>query len=197
YFYIKHHPATDAAIYRVDLAPRNAVRINMSQVRTSADITWYNGLLYAHDGTNNVLYTIDPTNGQVQVTGPSVAGIFGGLVSASNGVFGIRNQGGFYQFNLETGAATLISSSPVTGNNDAAKCAETPLQFGVDLSITKTDNRTFYTPGTSTTYSIVVANAGPFGVQGAVVNDPLPAGITTANWTCGSATGGGACNQAS
>nr|WP_244877994.1 OmpA family protein [Croceibacterium atlanticum] len=63
--------------------------------------------------------------------------------------------------------------------------------------MTKTDSTDFYTAGSSTTYEIVVSNSGPFGVQGAVVDDPLPAGISSASWTCGGATGGGACGQAS
>ncbi|MGK2287196.1 isopeptide-forming domain-containing fimbrial protein [Pedomonas sp. V897] len=198
YYYIKHNAATDGALYRVNLSTRAATRINMSQARASADLAWYNGKLYAHDSSNDRLYTINPSNGQVQVIGSTgVSGTFGALVSASNGVFGIRNEGGFYQFNLQTGKATLISSSPATSNNDGAKCYSTPLQFGADLSITKTDNTTYYTPGTSTTYSIVVRNNGPFGVQGAIVNDPLPSGITSASWTCGSATNGGVCGQAS
>ncbi|WP_443971011.1 DUF6923 family protein [Sphingobium sp. CR28] len=198
FFYLKYQAASDAAIYRVDLSSRVATRVNMSQSRSSTDMAWYNGRLYSHDATNGIFYSIDPTSGQVQNIGSSgVGGQFGAFVSASNGVFGINNDGGFYQFNLQTGVATLISSSPVTTNNDGAKCFSTPLQFGADLSITKTDNTDFYTAGGSRTYRIVVSNSGPFGVQGAVVNDPLPSGITSANWTCGAATGGGACGQSS
>src|SRR5690606_21387296 len=44
---------------------------------------------------------------------------------------------------------------------------------------------------------IVVSNLGPFGVQGATVDDPLPAGISDASWSCGGATGGGVCGVAS
>ncbi|WP_338446996.1 isopeptide-forming domain-containing fimbrial protein [Pelagerythrobacter marensis] len=198
FFYVKYAAPGDQALYRVDLSTRVATRINLSQPRSSVDLAWYNGLLYSHDSNTDTLYTIDPSSGQVQDIGPAgVSGAFGAFASASNGVFGINNSGGFYQFNLLTGNATLISSSPSTTNNDGAKCYSTPLQFGVDLAITKTDNRNFYTAGTSTTYSIVVSNSGPFGVQGAVVDDPLPTGTTAADWTCGDATGGGVCGQAS
>lgn len=66
-----------------------------------------------------------------------------------------------------------------------------------DLWITKTDNRTAYVPGDNLAYTIVVGNDGPTNVSGALVNDPLPAGITTASWTCGSGTNGGTCGAAS
>ncbi|NOT61652.1 MAG: DUF11 domain-containing protein, partial [Acidobacteria bacterium] len=46
------------------------------------------------------------------------------------------------------------------------------------------------------TYSIVVTNNGPADVTGALVNDPLPAGITTANWSC-AAGPGASCSPAS
>lgn len=59
-----------------------------------------------------------------------------------------------------------------------------------DLAITKDDGATAYTPGVDTTYTINVTNNGPFEVTDAVVNDPLPAGVTSANWTCVGANGG-------
>ncbi|MFL9483866.1 gliding motility-associated C-terminal domain-containing protein [Chitinophagaceae bacterium LWZ2-11] len=71
-----------------------------------------------------------------------------------------------------------------------------------DLSITKTDNSTVYTPGTQVVYTVTVQNNGPSDVTGATVQDPLPAGITSASWTAvgaGGATatpaGTGALNQ--
>ena len=52
-----------------------------------------------------------------------------------------------------------------------------------DLAITKTDGTTTYTPGGSTTYTIVVSNNGPVAVTGAPVVDNLPAAITSDTWT--------------
>lgn len=66
----------------------------------------------------------------------------------------------------------------------------------IDLAVTKTDNNATYTPGADVTYAVVVANNGPAPVTGAPITDPLPAGITTASWTC-TAAGGGACGAAS
>jgi uncharacterized repeat protein (TIGR01451 family) len=71
-----------------------------------------------------------------------------------------------------------------------------PLPAATDLAVTKTDNSATYTPGTSVTYQVVVTNNGPSLATGVQINDPLPPGITTANWTC-SAAGGGACGAAS
>ena len=53
----------------------------------------------------------------------------------------------------------------------------------VDLSITKSDGTCTYTPGTSTTYTIVVKNNGPIAVTNAVVADNFPAAITSHSWT--------------
>ncbi len=75
----------------------------------------------------------------------------------------------------------------VFSNNDAADT--TPIQKIADLAITKTDGKTAYTPGKTTTYTVVATNAGPSDVQGAVVADPLPAGITDASWSCTAAGG--------
>ncbi|MEP0804172.1 MAG: DUF11 domain-containing protein, partial [Chloroflexota bacterium] len=59
-----------------------------------------------------------------------------------------------------------------------------PTPIAVDLSITKTDGSTTYTPGASVTYTIVVTNSGPNNVSGATVTDTFPAIITAASWTC-------------
>ena len=50
-----------------------------------------------------------------------------------------------------------------------------------DLYVTKTDGKNNYTPGTTSTYTIVAGNNGPVGVSGAQVSDPVPAGILAAN----------------
>lgn len=64
--------------------------------------------------------------------------------------------------------------------------------LAADLQITNTDNLASAVPGTSVTYNIVVTNAGPDDVTGAVVADVLPTALTGATFT---ATGtGGAAN---
>jgi uncharacterized repeat protein (TIGR01451 family) len=64
-----------------------------------------------------------------------------------------------------------------------------------DLAVTKTDGAATYTPGGTTTYTIVVSNAGPSAVVGATFADTFVAAITTANWTCIGA-GGATCPAA-
>jgi uncharacterized repeat protein (TIGR01451 family) len=81
-------------------------------------------------------------------------------------------------------------TDPNLGNNDDSDT--NTLTPEADLSITKTDGVTSVVPGTSTTYTIVVSNAGPSAVTGATVSDPLPAGTGHASWAFAGATGGGA-----
>src|SRR5262249_55562263 len=57
--------------------------------------------------------------------------------------------------------------------------------------ITKDDGTTTAVPGTSTTYTITVSNAGPSDVSGAALSDPVPSGVTAATWSFVSQTGGG------
>lgn len=199
FYYIKDN-ATINQLWRVDLTTRTSTLITLNQAIASADLAWYNGRLYAQDNVTGLLNAINPTTGAVTTIGPSgfigATDAFGSMMGASNGVFGRRNSGGFYKFDTTTGQATLISDAPA-GAGDGAKCVTTPVEFAVDLAITKTDGSSIYTPGNNVTYTIVVSNNGPFGVQNAQVTDPLPTGITTANWTCGSATGGATCGAAS
>lgn len=201
YYYLKFNtPGTGGGVlYRVNLSNLSATTATtLSRDLPSADLAWYNGALYSHNMDNGSLYKINPSTGAVTIIGASgVNSAFGALVSAANGIFGVNNNGGFYQFNPATGKATLISSSPSSNNNDGAKCLSTPLVFGADLAVTKTDNHNFYIPGSTTTYAIVVSNNGPFGVEEAVINDALPAGISKATWTCATGANGGTCGSVS
>ncbi len=61
----------------------------------------------------------------------------------------------------------------------------------VDLSITKTDNRTGVNAGTALSYVIVVTNLSE-AVTGVGVSDTFPAPLTGCTWTC-SASAGGSC----
>ena len=59
------------------------------------------------------------------------------------------------------------------------------------LTISKDDGTPTAVPGTSTTYTITVSNAGPSTATGAALSDPLPVGVSAASWTFVSETGGG------
>ncbi|WP_011579396.1 MULTISPECIES: DUF6923 family protein [Chelativorans] len=207
FLYVKHNGGAGSdTMFRIDLGgdtvgdrSATAIPLTLNGVSTaiaSADSAWHNGLIYAHDHVNDRLYTVDPSSGAItllpQISG--TGGAFGSMISATNGVFGRDNNGGFYRFDTTTGRAVLISSSP-TGGGDGAKCPTTAVTLPADTQITKTDSAQEYLAGQQVQYMIVVSNKGPFGVQNALVNDPLPSGISQASWSCGSPTGGASCSS--
>ena len=66
------------------------------------------------------------------------------------------------------------------------------IAYKTDLTITKTDGSATAVPGDSTTYTIVVSNAGANPATGASVTDTFPAAVTGATFTsiaAGGATG--------
>ncbi len=172
----------------------------MSRSVFLSDVAWSNGLLYSKEGDSSQLISINPVTGAVTNvgnTGLSPGSYFGAMFGAPNAVYGSGNAGeGFYEFDLDTGRATRISNAPGSSVNDGMKCATTKLSFQADIAISKTDGQEAYTPGDDVTYQITVRNNGPFGATDVGVDDPLPAGITSASWTC-AGSGGGVCDAAS
>lgn len=172
---------------------------------SSSDFTYNikDGLLYASrsiSGQGTQLYTIDPSNGNISDVGtPHLPGLtFGAMFSDSEGkVFGAVNGGGLYQFNTTNGEKTLISTSPSSANNDGAHCLLTPIRFGADPYVTKTNPETTYIPGQSTVYTVTVGNNGPFGILGVGVTDLVPAGIPASNVSYTAVTAGGASTNVS
>ena len=84
--------------------------------------------------------------------------------------------------NTATVTAPGDTTDPVPANNSATDTDD--LTPRADLTITKTDGVVSATPGAPTTYTIVVSNAGPSAVTGAVVTDSFPTSLTAATWTC-------------
>src|SRR6185436_12247545 len=83
---------------------------------------------------------------------------------------------------------TLSNTATVTGaddtnnaNNSATDTTTLDVQY--NLSISKTDNQASDVPGTTTTYTIVVTNAGPSAATNVVVADTFPATLTDITWT--------------
>ncbi|MFD1584873.1 DUF6923 family protein [Microbulbifer halophilus] len=183
-------------VYRIDVDAPSATAVPLSESVNLIDLGWHDGLFYFVDNADDVFKSLDPTTGTITTIGTSAFGTTGAMFSATNGVFGSRNDGsGFYQFDIDTGEPTLISSSPGSSLNDGANCLTSAIEFETDIAVTKTDNSLIYTPGTDVTYDIVASNNGPFGIQNGMVDDPLPAGITTASWTC-TGSAGGVCGTA-
>jgi uncharacterized repeat protein (TIGR01451 family) len=65
-----------------------------------------------------------------------------------------------------------------------------PPILSTDLQITKTDNVTTYTAGSTLIYTVTVINNGTNNVTGAVVTDNKPPQITTWTWACTGQNGG-------
>ena len=53
-----------------------------------------------------------------------------------------------------------------------------------DLTVTKDDGRTTYTPGSPVTYTVIVANHGPADLRGVTLQDPIPGVVTSWDWVC-------------
>ncbi len=72
---------------------------------------------------------------------------------------------------VNTASITSIPTIPdlVPGNNSAT---DTDVPPSADLSVTKSDGMTYYTPGGAVTYTIDVRNNGPQAVTNAVFTDP-------------------------
>jgi uncharacterized repeat protein (TIGR01451 family) len=91
--------------------------------------------------------------------------------------------------NLVTSASItnpLAIPDPSLANNTATDTDSPP---SADLSITKTDEYTWYPPGGTRTYTIVVTNIGPLNVTGAAFLDNKPTQITSWTWTCAAEAG--------
>ena len=177
--------------YRIDVTTNTATLITLSRSLNVNDIVYdkTTGKIFGYEGVSgaNILVSIDPVTGTVTNIGASGlpdGTLVGALyVDASGDIFGnVDNGSGFYQFNKTTGTAVKISNSIGANGNDGTNCPDALITFPADLSITKTDGKTVYTPGTTNTYTIVVSNnSGQYGVLGATVSDPVPAGIPAAN----------------
>ncbi len=172
-------------LYRINLTTLTATLITLNSSVNLPDIAFNvtTGLLYGVNSTNGQLVSINPSTGAVVGIGITPGAVnFGAMFASSTGeMYGADNAGGFYQFNLTTGQRVLISNSLPSNGNDGAHCVTAPISFGSNLSVTKTDGKTEYIPGTTNTYTIIVSNSGPFGVLNANVSDPVPAGIPAAN----------------
>ena len=172
-------------LYKINLSTQTATLITLDTSIFVGDMAFNitNGLLYTVIIPSGQLVSINPTTKVVTPIGTSPGvGTFGAMFASSTGeIYGIDNGGGFYQFNLTTGQRVLISNAPGSNGNDGAHCVTAPIVFSADLEITKGDGKATYVPGTTNTYTVVVRNNGPFGVLGATVSDPVPAGIPAGN----------------
>ena len=97
-----------------------------------------------------------------------------------------------------TNTATIVAPAGANDPNPANNSASdtTSIDPKADLSITKTDGNLTDAAGTTVTYTVTVANAGPSMIVGAPVTDTLPPQLSGATWTC-TATVGSTCASSS
>lgn len=124
-------------------------------------------------GTGNIAATVTLNVGQsatITLTGTVPNGTTGAIVNA----------------------ATVAPSGGITDPNPSNNTAtNTNYASGTlaDVQITNTDGVTTVVAGGVTTYTVVVTNAGPSAVTGALVTDVAPAGLTFGTYTCVASAG--------
>lgn len=113
-------------MYKINIPAMTATTITLSPSIFVSDLAFNfaTGLLYGTINGSGELASINPVSGATTVIGTATAGgTFGAMFGASNGVFGISNSGGFYQFNITTGTRVeLASAAFLNANVDGAHC---------------------------------------------------------------------------
>src|SRR4029079_8092363 len=92
---------------------------------------------------------------------------------------------------------TAVATQPAGVNdptpaNNTASDTDT-VQPVADVSITKTDGVGTVNAGGTTTYTLVVSNAGPSPADGAIVTDAAATGLAKTAAACTGVTGGAVC----
>lgn len=127
-------------------------------------------------------------------SGAAGAGTSGGSLAAGQSTtltFDVTVNAGLPPATLIDNLATVTFTGATSGLNlTAIDTATIATPGAADLAVTKTDGRTQYVPGTTTTYTIVVANNGPTAVTGARVVDIMPASLANVSWTATYGAGG-------
>ncbi len=119
------------------------------------------------------------------------------IVTATGGGNGVTNTGDAPPGGASHGAVTGSSGL----DSLVAATADTPGQFAgyrcqANLGITKSNGIVLpatLLSGATTTYTLVISNAGLGAADGAVVKDPVVAGLSVTAVTCSAATGSAAC----
>ncbi|MDR6969268.1 putative repeat protein (TIGR01451 family), partial [Flavobacterium arsenatis] len=83
--------------------------------------------------------------------------------------------------NLVTTANTTVSAGDTVPANNQATVTTPWGQY--DISVTNTNGQTVYTPGAISNYTVTVTNNGPNPATNVVVQNLIPAGITSFSWT--------------
>ncbi|WP_346286716.1 IPTL-CTERM sorting domain-containing protein [Zoogloea sp.] len=139
----------------------------------------------------------------------SVVEVYVNGVAQSGQTTGLPQPGGYYgtgyasaqaasttlNHNWQTGLNTIVVQIQSGANFEGfmaqmaanAVCDSTP-----QINVSKTTPATSVVAGATIDYTIVVSNVGTAAASNVAVSDPLPAGISSATWSC-TATGGAVC----
>jgi uncharacterized repeat protein (TIGR01451 family) len=148
-----------------------------SVTTTGAGVT-ATGVATLNPGAIGAIYTLSETG----VAGTNL-GDYVTTYSCSNALTGGQTPSG-------SGASFTVTA--VVGDDLTCALSNTR-NLKADLSISKTNSVGTLVSGTTTTYTIVVNNAGPDAANGATLQDPAVAGLScTGNAVC-AASGGAAC----
>ncbi|MBC7648314.1 MAG: DUF11 domain-containing protein, partial [Vitreoscilla sp.] len=94
-----------------------------------------------------------------------------------------------------TNTANLQLPVTLTDNNLANNSAAdvNSVKGAANISITKTNGTNSVASGSTTAYTITVANAGPSNASGAVLSDPVSAGLSCTTAASCTSSGGASC----
>lgn len=126
------------------------------------------GLGYGITPTSNIT-TINPVTGVVTTNATPVTGLpnaaYGGMFSDKAGkLYAFNNAtGGFYRVDPVANTATLLSTSPTSGGNDAASCPNAFVECDTDIPVVPAD--VTLCPGNSTNFTVAPDGNGPFTYQ--------------------------------
>jgi uncharacterized repeat protein (TIGR01451 family) len=207
-----------------DMASANVPAPNLSITKTDNAATVYRGgpVSYTIVITNNGSYTV--AGDVTDVVPASITSVIWNCVASAGSTCSAANGSGnniSTSATLEPGdtatytvsgtvsptasgtlinqASVALQSSWLTDSNlsDNTASDSDTINLNANLGITKTDSLASVNPGASVTYTIVVSNAGPDAVTGAIVTDTVPAALSSVTWTCGSPVNGATCGAAS
>jgi uncharacterized repeat protein (TIGR01451 family) len=149
-----------------------------ASVTTTGAGTTATGLATLSPGSIGAIYTLSET----AAAGANL-GNYVNSYSCTNALAGGQTPSG-------TGTSFVVTAAL----GDDLTCTQTNTRNAqADLTISKTNSVSTLASGSTTTYNIVVSNAGPDSADGAILQDAAVAGLScTGNAVC-SASGGAAC----
>ncbi len=168
-------------LYVVNIATKTATLVTLSASTPNLGDMSYNpkdGFLYGVSGNSGVgetLYQINPISGavtSVPLSGLTTSGNWETSYFDVAGTFyAYGNEGAFYQIDLTTGAATLLSTAPTTNRSDGASCVFPAQKLDVVKAagtVQAVNNKTFNVP-----YTVKVKNTGTVSVPNIQLTEDL------------------------